>query len=75
MNEEQEYSMDDLRKDIEHLTKLNLIDAVGITDEGEWLYSLTPEAKAKVDNAEEIDIWCVLDRLIRESEEEHTEEE
>ena len=72
---EEEYTMDDLKADIEYLTKMKLIDAVGITEDGEWLYSLTPEAMAKVKDAEDTDIWCVLDQLVRDTENNQQEEE
>lgn len=74
MNEEQEYGMENLREDLDFLRKMNLIEVVGINEEGEWLYSLTKEAKQKVDASGSDDIWCVLHELITESEIMNTDE-
>lgn len=68
MNEEQEYRMENLAEDLEFLRKNNLVEIVGINEDGEWLYSLTKEAKKKLDDSGEGDIWCVLHELITEAE-------
>ena len=75
MNEEREYSMDNLAEDLEFLRKNNLIEIVGINEEGEWLYSLTKETKQKVDASDDSDIWCVLHELITDSEITNQDEE
>lgn len=74
MNDEQEYGMDSIKEDLDYLRKMNLIEVVGINEEGEWLYSLTKEAKERVDASGDDDIWCVLHELITESEIMNTDE-
>lgn len=74
MNDEQEYGMDNLKEDLDYLRRANLIEVVGINEEGEWLYSLTKEAKERVDASGDDDIWCVLHELITESEIMNTDE-
>lgn len=74
MNDEQEYGMENLKEDLDYLRKMNLIEVVGINEEGEWLYSLTKEAKERVDASGDDDIWCVLHELITESEIMNTDE-
>lgn len=74
MNDEQEYGMENLKEDLDYLQKMNLIEVVGINEEGEWLYSLTKEAKDRVDASGDDDIWCVLHELITESEIMNTDE-
>lgn len=64
MNQDEEYSNSNLAEDLEFLRKNKLIEIVGINDDGEWLYSLTKEAKEKVEAHEGADLWCVLHELI-----------
>lgn len=67
MNEQEEYGMEELAKDIEFLRKNNLIEVVGINQDGEWLYSLTKETKDKVDLSNE-SLWEVVHQLVTEAE-------
>jgi len=67
MNEQEEYGMEELAKDIEFLRKNNLIEVVGINQDGEWLYSLTKEIKDKVDSSNE-SLWEVVHQLVTEAE-------
>jgi len=75
MNENEDYNMGNLAEDLEFLRKNNLIEIVGINEDGEWLYSLTKEAKEKVDSSENSDLWCVLHELVTEAEIFDTDEE
>jgi hypothetical protein len=36
--------------ELETLVKAGLVDVVGITDDGEWLYNMTPQAKEIIDS-------------------------
>jgi len=74
MNEQEEYNMEELAKDIEFLRKNNLIEVVGINQDGEWLYSLTKETKDKVDSSNE-SLWEVVHQLVTEAEILDTNEE
>lgn len=64
MNQDEEYSNSNLAEDLEFLRQHKLIEIVGINNDGEWLYSLTKEAKEKVEAYEGTDLWCVLHELI-----------
>ena len=64
MNQDEEYSNSNLAEDLEFLRQNNLIEIVGINNDGEWLYSLTKEAKEKVEANDDSDLWSVLHELI-----------
>ena len=49
MNEE-EWN-ETLIQDLEFLKEAGFIDVVGINEEGEWLYGLTPKTKSVIDKA------------------------
>jgi hypothetical protein len=40
-----DYTVEDLKNDMESLRKAGLIEIIGITDDGEWLYGATPKSK------------------------------
>lgn len=42
---DEEYSMNNLEQDLEALIKAGLVEVAGITEDGEWLYGLTEEAR------------------------------
>lgn len=59
-------NMPDLREDLESLREKGLIEIVGINDEGEWLYNLSPTSKQLVDELrhETDDIWGTIALLM-----------
>lgn len=65
-----EYNFDEsipnLREDLESLREKGLIEIVGINDEGEWLYNLSPTSKQLVDELrhETDDIWSTIALLM-----------
>jgi DNA-binding transcriptional ArsR family regulator len=59
-------NMPNLREDLESLRDKGLIDIVGINDEGEWLYNLSPTSKQLVEELrhETDDIWGTIALLM-----------
>ena len=41
-----------------------MIEVVGINEDGEWLYGLSPTAKKVVDENDDTDPWIVISELI-----------
>lgn len=41
----EDYTMEDLHRDMEGLRKAGLIEVIGITDDGQWLYGATEKSK------------------------------
>ena len=59
-----DYTKEHLLEDIEFLRKTGMIEVVGINEDGEWLYGLSPTAKKVVDENDDTDPWIVISELI-----------
>jgi hypothetical protein len=49
------YTMEDLQEDIEALRRAGLVEVIGITDDGQWLYGATEQSKKIFSSIEEMD--------------------
>lgn len=69
-------NMPNLREDLESLRKKGLIEIVGINNEGEWLYNLSPTSKQLVDELrhETDDIWSTIALLMENMMEEERDQ-
>ena len=56
-----EYTYEDLQKDLDFLLEKGLIEIGGITPDGQWLYRATEESMAMSDEEREAKIYEALD--------------
>jgi DNA-binding MarR family transcriptional regulator len=58
--EYEEYTKEDLYRDMEGLRKAGIIDVTGIADDGQWLYSMTKEGKDLYEEMKQGDLKALL---------------
>ncbi len=62
-----DYTVEDLKNDMESLRKAGLIEVIGITDDGEWLYGATPKSKEllkSIDTMSTEEFNAIMDDLL-----------
>jgi hypothetical protein len=62
-----DYTVEDLKNDMESLRKAGLIEIIGITDDGEWLYGATPKSKEllkSIDTMSTEEFNAIMDDLL-----------
>jgi hypothetical protein len=62
-----DYTVQDLKNDMESLRKAGLIEIIGITDDGEWLYGATPKSKEllkSIDTMSTEEFNAIMDDLL-----------
>jgi hypothetical protein len=62
-----DYTVEDLKNDMESLRKAGLIEIIGITDDGEWLYGATSKSKEllkSIDTMSTEEFNAIMDDLL-----------
>lgn len=60
---EDEYTLDDLTRDLEMMRKSGLIEVSGINDDGHWIYSMTDFGRKIYDDIRDSDPATVAELL------------